>query len=149
MLSQLLPKILLDSKVVKIDPKIIILLSYSKSVTHSVSLLSFINPILWLRGIQIICDTFLHFPFLLVHCLYLPLNHKRTTSSLATPILYVAKKNRFPFRAILKFKCFLWFSVHDDSKSAKSSLCSWTRRVAIVPAFDDRHRSILSGRTGD
>jgi len=29
------PKILLDSKVVKIDPKIIILLCSSKSVTHS------------------------------------------------------------------------------------------------------------------
>ncbi len=30
----------------------------------------------------------------LVHCLYLmsPLNHKRTTSSLAPPIFYVAKK---------------------------------------------------------
>ncbi len=33
-------------------------------------------------------------PTLLVHCLYQmsPLNHKRTTSSLAPPIFYVAKK---------------------------------------------------------
>ena len=32
-------------------------------------------------------------PILLVHCLYyiLPLNHKRTTSSLASSIFYVAK----------------------------------------------------------
>jgi len=33
-------------------------------------------------------------PTLLVHCLYkmLPLNHKGTTSSLAQPIVYLAKK---------------------------------------------------------
>jgi len=42
-------------------------------------------------------------PTLLVHCLYymLPLNHKRTTSSSATPMFYVAKNwqlkdRRFP-----------------------------------------------------
>jgi len=35
-LSQLPPKILLDSKGVQIDPKIIITTCYSKSVTHSV-----------------------------------------------------------------------------------------------------------------
>jgi len=34
-LPQLPPKILLDSKVVKIDPKIVISLYKSKSVTHS------------------------------------------------------------------------------------------------------------------
>jgi len=37
-LPQLPPKILLDSKVVKIDPKMIILLRLSKSVTHSLIL---------------------------------------------------------------------------------------------------------------
>ena len=36
-LSQLPSKMLLDSKVVKINPKIIILLCWSKSVTHSVA----------------------------------------------------------------------------------------------------------------
>ncbi len=35
-MPQLPPKILLNSKVVKIDPKIIISLHYYKSVTHSV-----------------------------------------------------------------------------------------------------------------
>ncbi len=36
---------------------------------------------------------------LLVHCLHymLPLNCKRTTSSLAPPIIYVAKNGKFPF----------------------------------------------------
>jgi len=34
-------------------------------------------------------------PTLLVHCLYwmLPLNHKRTTSSLVPPIIFVANKS--------------------------------------------------------
>jgi len=41
-------------------------------------------------------------PTLLVHCLYqlLPLNHKRTTSSLAPPIFYVAKNRQLKDRML-------------------------------------------------
>ncbi len=47
-LPQLPPKIMLDSKVVKIDPKIMISLCYFKSVTHSVVTYCLIYVYLWL-----------------------------------------------------------------------------------------------------